>query len=126
MPYGEIIDPPDCNGEGVGPGNGNGIGMRVGRRDGLFVGDLVLGAIVVGALVMTSGYNDGDGVRKFGISVCGDGDGKTVDSVVCVAVGTSVCGDSDGEAVGTIRPVASNVPTERVTFLNVSESSAFK
>jgi hypothetical protein len=129
VPYGDIIDPPTCNGEGVGPVIVIGTGSRVGRRDGLFVGELVTGLIVVGAsdvgaAVMTSGDNDGEGVLKFaGTSVCGDSDGETVGSIVCLANGTSVCGDSD---VGAKGAVASKVLTDSTTFLNLSKSSAFK
>jgi hypothetical protein len=135
VPYGDIIDPPTCNGEGVGPGIVIETGSRVGRRDGLFVGELVtglivVGASVVGAAVMTSGDNDGDGVLKFALIVgCAVGtssDGETVGSIVCLANGTSVCGDSDGETVGAKGVVASKVLTDSATFLNLSKSSAFK
>ena len=136
VPYGDIIDPPTCNGEGVGPGIVIGTVSRVGRSDGLFVGELVTGLVVVGAsvmgaAVMISGDNDGNGVCKFalivgsavGTSVCGDSDGESVGSIVCLA---SVCGDSDGETVGATKAVASKVPTDSATFLNFSKSSTFK
>ena len=134
VPYGEIIYPSICNGVGVGPGIVRGIGLRVGRRDGFFVGDLVTGVFVVGRSVLgdndgvfvvgrsVSGDNDGDGVLKLTSivgSAVGTLDGETVGSVVRLAVGTSVCGE-------TTRPVMSNVPTETATYSNVSESSASK
>ena len=120
VPYGEIIDPSICDGGGVGAGIVLDVGLRVGRRDGFFVGDLVTGVSVVGRSV--SGDNDGEGVSTSTFIVdtsVGTSDGEADGSMVRAAIGTSVCGE-------TTRAVTSNVSTETATYLNVSESSASK